>query len=367
MIEKSIPELKGIKSFPNVDPFVKELFSFPPENLPLAGRLSCCTENWAKLISDSETLQIVKGCKMEFTQQPMQTTPPREHKFSVSEKKTNRKGDRRLRIKGGCQPLSRIKGGCQSGSSCSRPVHKQLISSQEKRRKKSANNKCEAFEWLCGVSVLQNGRYFSPERSVETKRLDGQAGSEGRILLCPDAQGLQEISSFVSSGELQEGIQLPSIWLRPSPSQIHEDIQASSDIPPKEGNALDYIQRRHNNPESESAGSDKGYSDIHSTVFGVCDKLGEVPSGTNSDIGIPGHVDRLCNHDSVPSREEVGCHHSEMSVPACKNRSDDQGGFRTDRHVISQCMSSVVSSLALQEVTNDSDRGSFQNPSHTIC
>ena len=51
-----MPELKDIKSLPNVDPFIKELFSFPPKNLPLAGRLSCCTKNWAKLTSDPENL-----------------------------------------------------------------------------------------------------------------------------------------------------------------------------------------------------------------------------------------------------------------------------------------------------------------------
>ena len=64
----------------------------------------------------------------------------------------------------------------------------------------------------------------------------------------------------------------------------------------------------------------------------------------------------------VPSREEVGYHHSEMSVLAFKNSGDDQRGFRTDRHVISQCTSSVVSSLALQEVTDDPDRGLFRVP-----
>ena len=37
---------------------------------------------------------------------------------------TNRKRDKRLRVKGGCLP----------GSSCSRPVHKQFVSSQKERR-----------------------------------------------------------------------------------------------------------------------------------------------------------------------------------------------------------------------------------------
>ena len=97
------------------------------------------------------------------------------------------------------------KGGCHPGSSCSRPVHIQLIASQEKRRRKPASHKSEAAEWLCGGLALQNGRYFKPERSVETRRLDGQAGSEGRILLCPDAQGLQKIPSF-QVGKLQKGI-----------------------------------------------------------------------------------------------------------------------------------------------------------------
>ena len=309
-----------------VDPFIKELFSFPPKNFPLAGRLSCCTENWAKLTSDPEILQTVKGCKMEFTQQPVQTSPPWEHQFSVSETKLIER-DKGLRVKVGCQP----------GSSCSRPVHKQLISSQKERRQKLASNKSEAVEWLCGVSALQNGRYFSPERSDETKRLDGQAGSEGRVLLCPNAQGLQEVSSL-QVGKLHTGIQLPSIWIRLSSSQIHKDIQASSDISPKEGHAHDYIHRRHNNPESESTGSDKGqgYSDFHSPVSGVCDKLGEATPGNNSEVGISRQVDRLCNYDSDPSREEVGYHHSEMPVLAFKNSGDDQRGFRTDRHVISQ-------------------------------
>ena len=160
--------------------------------------------------------------------------------------RTNRKRAKRLRIKGGCQ----------LGFSCSRPVHKQFISGQEKRGQKSASNKSEAVEWLFGLSALQNGKCFSPEKSVETNRLDGQAGSEGCILLCPNAQGLQEISSF-QVGKPHKGIQLPSIWSRPSPSQIHEDIQASSSIPLKEGYALDYIHTQHNNPESESAGPAK--------------------------------------------------------------------------------------------------------------
>ena len=76
VIEKSIPELKGIQNFPNVDPSVKELFSFPPKNLPLGGILSCCTENWTKRTSDPKILQTVKGCEMEW-----------EHEFSVLEKK----------------------------------------------------------------------------------------------------------------------------------------------------------------------------------------------------------------------------------------------------------------------------------------
>ena len=100
VMEKSIPELRGIKSFPNADPFIKELFSFPPKNLPLAGRLSCCTENWAKLTSDPEILQNVKGCKMEFTQQPVQTSSPQEHQFSVSETKLIEKEIKDLESKG---------------------------------------------------------------------------------------------------------------------------------------------------------------------------------------------------------------------------------------------------------------------------
>ena len=98
--EKSIPELRGIKSFPNVDPFIKELLSFPPKNLLLAGILSCCTENWAKLTSDSEILQTIKGCKMEFTQQPVQTSPSRKHQFSVSETKLIEKEIKDLESKG---------------------------------------------------------------------------------------------------------------------------------------------------------------------------------------------------------------------------------------------------------------------------
>ena len=128
---------------------------------------------------------------------------------------------------------------------------------------------------------------------------------------------------------------------------------------------IDYIHRQHNNPESESTRSDKrqGYSDIHSPVFKVCDKLGEVTSETNSKVGIYQDVDCLCNYDSVPLREEVDCHHSEMPVPAFTNSSDDdQRGFRTDRHIISWCTSSVFRSLALQEVTNDPDRGPLRVP-----
>ena len=49
-------------------------------------------------------------------------------------------------------------------------------------------------------------------------------------------------------------------------------------------------------------------------------------------------------------------------VPAFKNSSDDQRGFRTDRHFISRCTRSIVSSFALQEVTNDPDRGPFRVP-----
>ena len=116
----------------------------------------------------------------------------------------------------------------------------------------------------------------------------------------------EEVSSL-QVGKLHKGIQQPCIWIRPSSSQLHEDIQASSSISPKEGNAFAYIHRRHNNPESESAVTDKGqgYSDIDSPVFRVCDKLGEVASGTNSEVRISRHVDRLCNYDSVPTREEV--------------------------------------------------------------
>ena len=100
VLEKSIPELRGIKSFANVDPFIKELFSSPPKNLLLEGRLSCCTENWAKLTSDPEILQTVKGCKMEFTQQPVQTSPPWEHQLSVSETKLTEKEIKDLESKG---------------------------------------------------------------------------------------------------------------------------------------------------------------------------------------------------------------------------------------------------------------------------
>ena len=156
---------------------------------------------------------------MEFTQQPEQNITPTGTPVLSFRDKTNRERDKRLRVKGGCQP----------GSYCSRLVHKQLFSSQKERRQKSASNKSEAVEWLCGVSALQNGRYFSPERSVETKRLDSQAGAEGYVLLCPNAQGLQEVSSL-QVGKLHKGIQLPSIWIGPSSWQIHEDIQASSSI-----------------------------------------------------------------------------------------------------------------------------------------
>ena len=170
---------------------------------------------------------------MEFTQQPVQTLPMGTPVLNFRDK-TNRKRDKGLRVKKGCHPVS----------SCSRPVHRQFISSQKERRQKSASNKSGAVEWLCGVSALQNGRYFSPERSVETKRLDGQAESESldRVLLCPNAQGLQEVSSL-QVGKLHNGIQLPSIWIRPSSSQIHRDIQASSGISLKEGHAPDYIHR----------------------------------------------------------------------------------------------------------------------------
>ena len=125
--------------------------------------------------------------------------------------KTQRKRDKRFRVKGSCQP----------GSSCLRPVHKQLISGQ-KRRQKSASNKSEV---LCGVSTLQNGRYFSTERSVETKRLDGQAGSKGCVLLCLNKRGFQAVSSL-QVGKLHKGIQLLSNWIRPSSSKIFKPVLA---------------------------------------------------------------------------------------------------------------------------------------------
>ena len=203
--------------------------------------------------------------------------------------------------------------------------------------------------------ALQNGRYFSPERSVEIKRLDGQAGSEGWILLCPDAHGLHEISSF-QVGKFHKGTQLPFIWLRPAPRKFTKIFKPVLAFLQKRGMRLIIYE---DNIVILNQDQQDLIKDRDTVIFILW-------SRTNSDVGIPRHVDRLCNYDSVPSREEVEIvfHHSEMSVPACKNSSDDQRGFRIYRHVISRYTSSVVSSLALQEATNDSDGGSFIPHSH---
>ena len=86
---------------------------------------------------------------MEFTQQPVLTSPPRKHKFLVSEKKLIEKKIKGLESKGA---VSRVP-----------PVQDQLINNLFIVKKKDGKNR------FCGVSALHNGRYFSPEKSVETK------------------------------------------------------------------------------------------------------------------------------------------------------------------------------------------------------
>ena len=237
---------KGHNKFSKCRPFVKELFLFPPKNLPLARRLSGCTETWAKLTSDPEILQTVKGCKMEFTQRPVKTTPIREYQFSVAEKEPTEKEIKDLESNGAVSRVS--------------PVQDQFINNLFLVKKKEGKNRP-------AINLKQlNGfldYHFKMENISVLKNLLRPTDWMVKLDLkdayfCVLHKDFRKYLRFKWGSPTREFNCLP-FGHGPAPRKFTniQDIQASSSIPPKEGNALDYIHTQHNNPESESAGSDK--------------------------------------------------------------------------------------------------------------
>ena len=142
--------------------------------LPLVGRLKHCLKNWQLICKDPCVLQAIEGYQIDFTSLPYQSRYPQGiiHTQAKSNLIENEVQD--LLTKQAIHPVS--VGQRQDG------FVSHLFLVPKKRGCSETSNKFKAFESICEVQALQNGKYLHAARPTKTRRISGQNRFEGCLL-----------------------------------------------------------------------------------------------------------------------------------------------------------------------------------------
>ena len=138
-INKRLVRAKGYKKLPECRPFHKRIVFVPSKILTTGRKTKLLHRKLGQTYLRSRKLADCKGFQVGVHTTASADNTPRGTRVLSFREKLIEKDIKDLESNGDCKP----------SSSYSRPVHKQLISCQEKRRQKSASNKSEAVGWLC--------------------------------------------------------------------------------------------------------------------------------------------------------------------------------------------------------------------------
>ena len=145
-----------------------------------------------------------------------------------------------------------------------RGVYKLTISCGEKGRRSASSNKFEESKFLRALRALQNGKFKFTPVPPEDRRLHGQAGFEGCLLLRTSPQGISKVCSISMEWKTLR-VPLPLFWPVSCTTNIHEIVECASSSIEKIEYADHNLSRRHvNNRSNQKRG---GVNQGHSFTF----------------------------------------------------------------------------------------------------
>ena len=179
-------------------------------------------------------------------------------------------------------------------------LYKLAISCGEKGERSASSNKFEESTFLRALRALQNGKFkFTPVPPQE-KRLNGQAGFEGCLLLRTSPQGISKICS-ISMGWKTLRVLLPLLQPGSCTTNIHEIVERASSSIEKVEYADHNPCRRHINNRSNQKGGgvNQGQPHLPLATLRVSSQFKEICASTMSGNRISGPYSKFRESDSL--------------------------------------------------------------------
>ena len=227
-----------------VHPIVKRLFHKKVlPNLPLVGRLKHFHKNWELITRDPDILALIKLFKIPFLSQHVQDYVLRIPKMSKAQRKLVQAEIETMPRKGAISQKDHTQG--------------EFINSLFLVEKKDGGQRpvitFKSLKFLRALRAIQNGKFkFTPVPPPE-RRLHGQAGFEGCLLLRTSPQGISKICS-ISMGWETLRVPLPLLQPGSCPTNIREIVEIASTSIEKVEYADHNLYRRHVNNWSNQKG-----------------------------------------------------------------------------------------------------------------
>ena len=252
-------------------------------------------------------------------------------------------------------------GDCISGSRVS--IFEYFVCPSEEGRGRETHFQSENSEQMCNIRTFQNGRVSHDQKSIETKRLHGESGSEGCIPLHSHTSKSQKVSA-VQMGRQTNAVSKPSLRFGVGSQNFHENYETHGIDTEKDRNTSNNLPRRYSSYESDRRGPNKGsrFFITPSPLFGMADQLEQIGSTAIPDNRISGPDTGLEGNESITATIES--RESDFKVQRnCAIRPHyNSQNCKFDWLIECYCRGSSSCRIVCEGVANAQDKMSSENP-----
>ena len=249
----------------------------------------------------------------------------------------------------------------RESASRKRSISKSHFSSTKKGWHKQACVQLEKPKQVCAIRTLQDGEHAHANSDNQARRLDGKNRSKRCIFLYSNCQTSPAISPVPVAGPTN-AVQGHAIWAGMRSPSIHKNHETSGFDSTTIGHtSLNLSGRPHCvKPTSKRVAEGCELSSVASSVFRVCDKLGEINTTPNTEHRIPGVHGKFPGINIVPPRSETEGHKTGVCVSAVRNTHNSSSVSTGNREIDCDSISSLASTVAFSMSSNSEDESTVK-------
>ena len=179
------------------------------------------------------------------------------------------------------------------------------VCSPQEGRQVETNYQSKIPQSVCGETSLQDGRHQKSEGYPSRRRPDGQTGLEGRILLHINRRKSSKIPTVLLE-ESTAPIHLPTLQTEQCTLCIHKAASSNPYLSEGQGSSLSDVSGQHADSGKNGRGAE---SQLHTCevppdLAGVSYQRGQISSGSNTGVRIPGIYNQFQGNDSSGNGRE---------------------------------------------------------------